>query len=389
MMSRIPEGLRPRSALARVLSTGLSVALAGATITPSALAVAGPLPLLRLAPDGAPASVLGLDGKDGTANNNLTNALRKAFANRGLSGGEEISLEEMRLTMGCANDEVTCLAEGGKTLGVRRLVFGYLRPGGGSYQLDIQILDVETGQLEAQASVAVTKAELSADQIDAKATAIVNELMPPERADSDLPPRPDPLPETGPAEEEPVDEPPPPKEGKLWFGLEKPTPGWKWGAFGTSLGLTVLAAGATAGLGVWLTSDNLGFRKRLLDAANASLVDDNPTNDIDPTLPEAINLCDRALARPTDENGNPLGMPGQVTNSAVAKVCNDGKQVRTGQIITGVGTAVFGVATLVFTGVLLIHKRKPAADAMLRHGVRMGVAPTPEGGLTVAGGLRF
>jgi hypothetical protein len=375
------------------VSTALCVALGSATVTVSVPAVAGPLPLLRLAPDEAPASVLGLDGKDANANTNLTNALRKAFANRGLSGGEEISLEEMRLTMGCSNDEVSCLSEGGKTLGVRRLVFGYLRPsGGGSYQLDIQILDVESGRLEAQKSITVTKAELSADQIDAKAAAIVSELMPVEDPDSDLPPRPDPVVEgndTTPEGEPKGDEPQPPKERGVYFGLEKPTPRWKWGGFGASLGLTVLAGGAAIGMGVWLTSENAGFRKKLVETAEASLSDDKPLNDVDPNLPTGVNLCEYANQRPTNEAGEPLGMPGQVRNSAVAELCGDADDVRKAQAAAGVGAAVFGAVTLVFTGLLLIHKRKPAANAMLRHGVHMGMAPSTQGGLTVAGGVRF
>lgn len=390
MMSRISvpsfEGRRPRSVLARAVSTGLCVALAGAGTTLSAPAAAAPLPLMRLAPDEAPASVLGLDGKDSNANTNLTNALRKAFANRGLSGGEEISLEEMRLTMGCSNDEVSCLAQGGKTLGVRRLVFGYLKPiDKSNYQLQLQILDVESAKIEAEATVAVTKAELAADQIDAKATAIVNQLIPAEDAGSDMPPPRDPLPETDTTETDTTEEePPPPKEGGVYFGLEKPTPKWKWGGFATSLGLTVLAGGATIGIGVWLTTKNGGFRGQLVDAATKSLTDTNPLNDVDPNLPEGVNLCEYAR-----ENTDPT-MPDRVRNSAVATVCNRGDALRTAQIATGVGAGVFGVATLVFTGLLVIHKRKPKAEAMLRHGVHMGVAPNVQGGgLTVAGGMRF
>jgi hypothetical protein len=388
MMSRIPvppfAGRRSRSAFARALSTGLCVALAGAGTTFSVPAAAAPLVLLRAAPDGAPASVLGLDGKDSNANTNLTNALRKAFANRGLSGGEEISLEEMRLTMGCSNDEVSCLSQGGKTLGVRRLVFGYLKPiDKTNYQLEIQILDVETAKIEAEAKVAVTKAELGSDQIDAKATAIVNQLMPAEDTSSDLPPGPDPLPETDTTEKEPEKEPPPPKEGGVYFGLEKPTPKWKWAGFATSLSLTVLAGGATIGIGVWLTSKNGGFRGQLVDAATKSLSDTNPLNDVDPNLPEGVNLCEFAR-----ENTDPT-MPERVRNSAVAKVCNQGDALRKAQIGTGVGAGVFGVATLVFTGLLVIHKRKPKAEAMLRHGVHMGVAPNMQGGLNIAGGMRF
>jgi hypothetical protein len=376
------------------LSTGLCVALAAAIVTTSVPALAAPLPLLRLAPDEAPASVLGLDGEGKEGNkdaNSLTNALRKAFANRGLSGGEEISLEEMRLTMGCSNDEVGCLAEGGKTLGVRRLVFGYLKPGGGgSYQLDIQILDVESGQIEAKATVAIAKGDLASGDIDAKANAIVNELMPAENADSDLPPRTDPLqPKTDPQVEEPVDEPPPPKEGGIYFGLERPTPRWKWAGFGTMLGLTVLTGGAFIGTAVWLKVEDRGFRRELLDAAEASLTDDNPLNDVEPTLPQGLNLCEYAGARPTDEDGNPLGQPGQVRNTEVTVVCRKGDAVKNVNLAAGIGMGVFGAATLVFTGLLVIHKRKPAADAMLRHGVHLGVGPTGEGGLTVAGGLRF
>ncbi len=401
MMPRIPvqprasslplpcEGRRPRSVIARALSTVLCVALAGATMTPS-LASAGPLSLLRVAPDEAAGSVLGLDGKDSNANNNLTNALRKAFANRGLSGGEEISLDEMRLTMGCTNDEVSCLAEGGKTLGVRRLVFGYLRPSGGGYQLDIQILDVESSRLEAQASIAVSKAELASGEIDAKAAAIVNELMPAKHTDSDLPARVDPKqPETNPEQKDPEGtEPPPPKEGGIYFGLEKPTPRWKWGGFGATLGLTVLAGGTTIGMGVWLTSKSGGFRRKLVDTAAASLTDSNPLNDVDPNMAEGTNLCEYARSRPTNEQGMVLGEPGQVRNSKVVRVCNTGEAVRKAQVFVGVGTAVFGVATLVFTGLLLFHKRKPAAEAMLRHGVTLGLAPSV-GGMRVGGGLRF
>jgi hypothetical protein len=408
MMSRIP--VPHRSAFARAVSTALCVALAGTTVITSAPASATPLPLLRLAPQEAPASVLGLDGKDNNANNTLTNALRKAFANRGLSGGEEISLEEMRLTMGCSNDELACLSEGGKTLGVRRLVYGYLKPtGGGNYQLDIQILDVDTGQIEAQATTTLSKSDLGADKVDAKATAIVNQLMPAEDVGSDLPPRPDPLPETDTTTEvEPQEEPPPPKERGLYFGLEKPTPRWKWAGFATSLTLGVLAGGAAIGTGVWLKAEEGGFREELIGAAEESLTDFqvdkdtgevindengnprlNTINDVDPNLPEGIDLCKYARERPEDDNGIPLGMPGQVRNSNVVRVCNKGDRVRAANAATIAGAAVFGAMTLVFTGLLLIHKRKPAASAMLRHGVSLGVGPDVNGGVSFGGGLRF
>src|SRR5688572_7237101 len=52
-----------------------------------------------------PASVLGLESEDAAAGEALTKSLRKAFAKRGLAGGQEMSLSELRLTMGCSGDD--------------------------------------------------------------------------------------------------------------------------------------------------------------------------------------------------------------------------------------------------------------------------------------------
>lgn len=381
-----------------------------------------PEAFVRLAPEDAPACVLGLDGsgiKDSSATHNLTLALRKAFANRGLSGGEEITLEEMRLTMGCSNDEVACLAEGGKTLGVRRLVFGYLRKASGGYELDLQILDVDTGRLEAQGTVSVTKSDLSSANIDAKAAAIVNELMPAEQTDSDLPPRPDPLPDTStdPDPDPDPEEPRKPKEGGIWFGIEKPTPKWKWAAFGTSLGITLAAAGTTIVTGVWLTapdSASFGFRPKLIETGRSTAIegvadpgtlatrDDNNGAffEVNPDdLPPYVDICHYNTHEYTKSSGNvytagdPLVLNGEdrSRNGEVAKVCTSGQDIRKLQIASGVTAAVFGVATLAFLGVLLLHKRKPATEAMRRRGFRLGVAPRLDGqrGMSVSGGLRF
>ncbi|MEX1362603.1 MAG: hypothetical protein AB1Z98_05715 [Nannocystaceae bacterium] len=406
MSRNVPEqttrALGPRFGITRACSSSLAAAVAVALVGTSLPVVAAeapvPLTLLRAAASpqdtAAPASVLGLDSDDGKAGRTLTIALRKAFANRGLSGGEEISLEEMRLTMGCDNDSASCLAAGGQTLGVRRLVFGYLRSvGKGKYQLDIQILDTEASALEAQASVDLTKSQLSSGNVDATAVEIVNQLMPAESSDSDLPPRTDPLPvvdEDEDEDQEPIVEPEP-RESRIKFGLEKPTPRWKWVGFGTSLGLTVLAGGATIGMGVWLTMKNGGFRARLLEEADASERDTNPTNDIPSNLPTGTDLCAVAASRPTDSEGNPLGDEGEITNEAVFKVCRNGRYVRYAQIASGVGTAVFGLSTLVFTGLLLVHRRKPGVDAMVRHRVQLGMSPNLDGrgGLSIAGGVRF
>lgn len=414
MMSRTSEdphlrAHRPRSLAARALSSALCAALATTTLATSVPALASGLPLLRMAPEDAPASVLGLDSQDGKAANSLTNALRKAFANRGISGGEEISLEELRLTMGCENDGVACLSEGGKTLGVRRLVFGYLSPSGSGYQLDIQILDVEAGTLQAQASIELSKGQLKDKSIDETASAIVNELMPPEGADTDLPPGPEPLPEVEP-DPEPDPEPKEPREGAVWFGLDKPTPTWKWAGFGAALALTVLAAGGTIGTGVWLTAPdtaNYGFRQRLLAAASASesqLDMDSPNynpdvdefNIVRTSLPPSVDMCDyNSHIYSTDglfTKGAELrtgeGKPG-ARDVGVGEACNLGDDVRNAQIGLGVATGVMGLTTLVFTGLLLIHKRNPKEQAFRRRGLSLGVAPRPEGGMSFGAGLRF
>jgi len=348
--------------------------------------------MLRLAPQEAPASVLGLDGKDDKAAEKLTAALRKAFANRGLSGGEEISLEELRLTMGCDNDGVACLSQGGRTLGVRRLVFGYLEPTGGGYQLDIQILEVEGGKLESNASLQLSKADLSDKAIEQTATDVVNTLMPADTADAEIAPRADPLPEIDEPEIEPdpPEEKKEPRESKYEFGFDRPLPTWKKAGFATSLGLTVLAGGTTIGMAVYLRAKSVGFRKKLLAMAEESVMDEKALNDVPTSLPETTNLCDYAKARPVDpETGEPLGEPGQVRNAGIVRLCGDADDVRQAQLAAGISTAVFGAATIAFTVLMFVHKRKPAAAAMRRHQVQLGVAPNPEGGLSIGGGLRF
>lgn len=369
------------------LAAAVAMAVAGTSMPAAAASSASALPLMVRAPeDGAPGSVLGLDADKPKLGISLTNALRKAFANRGITGGEEISLEEMRLTMGCTDDGVVCLSDGGKTLGVQRMVFGYLNTTGkGQFQLTLMLLDTGSAKIEAEASIDLTRDQLSDANIDATAADIVRELMPKEQAE-ETPPSTDPLPVVE-DDVEPA-QPAEPKSG-IYFGLEKPTPRWKWIGFGTSLGLTVVAGGATIGMGVWLTSKNGGFRGELIDAADASLTDDSDTNDVDPNLPAGVNLCDFARSRPTDADGNPLGSPGQVRNSSVVAVCNKGDDIRKAQVAAGIGTAVFGVSTLAFTALLLVHKRKPGTEALLRHDVRLGLAPMRNGGLSLGGGMRF
>lgn len=369
--------------------------------------VAGPLPVraasVVLEPeaeaDQAPAAVLGLDCDDSQRGAALTQALKRAFAKRGMSGGKDANLTELRLALGCSSDDPSCLAAGGQTLGARRLIYGSLRlDDRGSWQVELNLLEVESAQVTSTSAV-LTEADLESRFIDTTAERLAMTLVPdagsdtPEAASGTLVESPPPPPPSG----DPGDAGAPADEGKgkgkIVFGIQRPTPRWKWAGFGTSVGLLVVGGAATVGMGVWLTRQDGGFRGQLLDAAEASLTDQNPLNDIDPNSPEGVNLCDYARERPTDpETGQPLGQEGQVRNHTVVAVCNQASDVRTAQVGAGIFTAIAGVSTLVFTGLLLIHRdsgtNKGAARRWRHHRMQLAVEPG-RGGLAVRLGGRF
>ena len=371
------------SILRPFLSSLLSVSIAVGTVSVSTTATAsGSISLgsvgsmaMHVAEDSA--AVLTLDGDDAASAEKLSEALRRAFAKRGLSGSHELSLVELRLTMGCDNDEPSCLAQGGKTLGVRRIVYGYLRSSGSGYQVDVRILEVDASTIDRNAEISITKADLAPNKIDDTATRIVNNLLPGEDTDA-LPPR-----VSTPAEYtepgEPIDEvQKPPRERNVWVGLEKPTPGWKWAGFGVSLGLAV-ASGVTLAV---LASELNKSEQALQDAADESLTDGNPANDIDRSV--TPDLCAAATANTPTEDA-----PNAVRNAKMTRICNRGSGLSAGTYAAGAGLAVFGVSTLIFTGLLFIHRNKPGALAMKRRGVTFGAGPTMDGGVSVAGSMKF
>lgn len=382
------NGLRNRCSAAVVATALLAFPLAPAR----AAVVAAP----TAAREAAPAAVVGLDADAPAQGATLTRAMRRAFAARGLSGGEEVNLSELRLALGCKGTSPECLAKGGERLGARRLIYGTLRRAEGEgWLLEATLLEVESGAVTST-RMPLTDADLEADRIDATAEAIASRLAPdvaisnaPAQGSGELatPPPPPPPPEPEPAGS--TDAPAEEREGKLWFGWERPQPRWKLVGFGVSTGLLVVSGAATIGMGVWLTSKNGGFRARILEAAEASLTDSNELNDVDPSFPEAIDLCDYAAARPTDSNGNPLGEPGQVRNSSVVKACNDGDNIRTAQIGTGIMAGISGVSTVVFTLLLLVHRKPARESAWQRHRLQVGMDPAREGGLTLRVGGRF
>ena len=346
-----------------------------------------------------PASVLGLESDDPKAGVALTEALRKAFAKRGLSGGDTMSLVEVRLTMGCNNDEPACLAEGGKTLGVEKLVYGYLRETDvDKFQLEIIILDVASAQPDAQDSIGIAQDELAPGQIDATAQRVVNELFPEETAIEPVP-----TPRTVPGEEPDdngeVVEDQPPREGKYWFGRDKNSPTWKKAGLGVGVALTVVGiVGIAFGFRAKQASEQRGpLYDKIVQAAINSTMDD--VNDgmtmiganglpapgsIPNDVPNQNNveLCRVARHRP---NANSEA----VWNADVATLCRRGDTYATlgtvGWVAAGVGLGL----TLTFTALLLIHnKEKNPKSAWNRHELRLGATPA-RGGASLGSSFRF
>ena len=76
-----PRALRPRSGITRALSSGLATVVATTVVGASLPVIAAeapllPLTMMRLAPDSAAGSVLGLDSDDTKTGMALTTALR-------------------------------------------------------------------------------------------------------------------------------------------------------------------------------------------------------------------------------------------------------------------------------------------------------------------------
>lgn len=340
-------------------------------LTTSLLATSFPGSAAALAKD---ASVLGLESEDADAAKKLTAALRKVFAARGIGGGQELPLVELKLTMGCEGDDVACLAEGGKTLGVDKLVYGHLRPAaGGGYSIDLQLLNVTDAKVERDVSADVGVEDLAPDAIDQTAENIVARMY-----DEEAPP----LPSTGDAmeETEPTDVQPN-EGGKLVWGKQEHTPTWKWAGLGVSAGLAGVSLGTAIGTSLAIRRDGPVYNE-MIEAAEDSLTDGKESNDVDPN--SDADLCEEARRHPP---GDPD--PDTVTNAAVTRVCNKADALAKTATATWITTGVFAASTAVFAVLIYVHREQPDAAALRRRGLTLGVAPTPDGGFLVGGGMRF
>jgi hypothetical protein len=314
--------------------------------------------------DEGKAVVLGFDS-EAKGVDEMSDALRKEIRERGHASDKEMSLVELKLTMGCEDSDDDCIADGGSSLGADGLVFGTISGKEGSYKVTLKLLDVESK------SISKTVSE-SFETLDAAAAKTLADGLYGAEDEPEAVPVDEPV-EEGPQPEEGAEQA---DEGGLYWGLEENTPGWKWAGFGVS-GVLMLGSLGTAIATTVAIGPNGSVRKDLLAEAEASLEASNNSNDISPN--SSGDLC--VLAR-TEVN------PGEVTNAAMTKVCNKADTLSTVSTVTWIGTGVFAASTLIFTGLLFIHKKKPASEALLRHKLQFGAAPTADG-LVFGSSMRF
>lgn len=338
---------------------------------------------IRAAPEASQGAtaVLGLDGSDAAVADALTVALRKAFAARGLSSREELTLAEVRLMMGCNDDSPKCLTQAGESMGVERVIHGELRSAGADYRLELHVVSVVEGIEEAQTSHPLQKAQLAPDRIEQTADEIVNGLFPRETD----PVEPDVITEPVPTS----DGPPPrvePKSEYEW-GSYTPRPAWKWAGFGIGIGLLVAGGAAAIGTGVVIESGSL--REELIDAARASTQDVvvGPNGEETLNTNNDVPLGSRDLC--VTARQSPINQPDRVTNRSVTLVCN---RADTYELVNAIG---FGVAaagaltTIVFTTLLFVHRKDPGARARLRERDLRLSAGRLHGGFALGGSFRF
>lgn len=344
-----------KNALASLLSVTVGMTVLGAPDRANATGLGAPTlhaaSTLRTAAIAAPASVLGLKGPNAKANEELTTALRSAFATRGMTGGEELSLEEVMLTMGCeAKDNASCMTEAGKALNVDRLIYGELITSGGGYTLDIVVLDTGQGLVEAQASVPLESADLVGENIDRTAADVVNSLYPGDDDESTAPPPV--LVEDDPGEDVVIEDDPEPRDSNYEWGKYSPRPVWKKAGLGVGVGLLGVGIVGAIVSSVVINSSESDVQTLVASSPN----DENPANDIPTSAPD---YCDAAEAPPQMGGGD-------VTNSSVAEACRRGRNARTVNHasfgVLGVGAAV----TIAFTVLYFVHKKDPTGDQVRR-----------------------
>jgi hypothetical protein len=357
-----------------------------ATVAASALT----LGLIAATPGSAWASdkttYLGLEG-EGDPVTALSDALRWDLGQRGRDDGNTMSLAELKLTMGCGDDDFACLAQGGQALGSEEFVFGRMSPSEAGWTVELVALDVATGKVIHEVSRELSHEQIAAASVAKTATSLIDQLYGLAPAPAEVPgsatePAGDDGGET--SEDDPGDpdsrKPEPRDSGALVWGPYKPRPTWKKVGVGVSGALTVAALATAIGTTVAI-SPNGPVRKELLAAAEASLTDDRPSNDIDPNTDQ--DLCPLARAAPDPTR------PNEVTNAAMSKICTKADNLAVAATASWIATGVFAASTVVFTTLLFVHKDKPEVAKLIEREVGFGGAPLQAGGFVLGGSFRF
>jgi hypothetical protein len=342
-----------------LLAVATSVALLTGAVAPAHAAPAGK------------ASVLTLEGDDVQRTSALSKALQSEFAARGVGGGRDMSLAELKLTMGCDEPpSVACLSGGGKTLGVDRMIYGTLtKTRGGAYALNLSLMDVATSSVTKIVNAELSAGALTEGAVQATAADLVLQMLGPvEAAPTEATP-------AGPGTDEPKPEVQPKDSGKLVWGRYD-APMWKKAALGASAGLLVVSL--AVGIGTYIQiKPNGKLYKDLVAEGEASLTDKSTTNNVNPNM--SGDMC--AAARKSIEGG--------VVNGDMSKICNKADGLASAATGAFVATGVFAAATVAFGVLLFVHKNKPGVARLQRHGVTMGMAPMRGGGAMLGGSLRF
>lgn len=341
-----------------LLAVATSVALLTGAVAPAHAAPAGK------------ASVLTLEGDDFQRTGALSKALQSEFSARGVGGGRDMSLAELKLTMGCDEPpSVACLSGGGKTLGVDRMIYGTLtKTRGGAYSLNLSLMNVANATVEKIVNAELSAGALEEGAVKATAADLVTQMLGPV--------------ETAPTEATPVgpspDEKPEtlPQDNKKWIWGKYDAPVWKKAALGASAGLLVVSL--AVGIGTYLQiRPNGKLYNDLVEEGKASLKDKSDTNNVNPQM--SGDMCTAARRQ----------IDGGVVNGDMSKICDKADGLAKAATGAFVATGVFAAATVAFGTLLFLHKNKPGVARMRRHGVTMGMAPLRGGGAMLGGSLRF
>ncbi len=319
----------------------------------------------QAAPPSGKASVLTLEGDDTARATALSKALEAEFSARGVGGGREMSLAELKLTMGCDEPpSLACLASGGKTLALDSMIYGSLtKTKTGSFALKLSVMEVGSSTVSQSVNTELSADAVSDANVRTTAKDIVTQVMGPEAKA---------VVETTP---DPVVEAPKEEKSKLVWGRHDAAK-WKKAGLAASAALTVVSLGVAIGTYMVIRPGGK-LKKDLVAEANRSPMDDNPGNDINPYTKN--DLCAEARTP----------VSGGVKNGEMTKICNKADGLATAATAGFIATGIFAASTVVFTTLLFVHRDKPGVAKLQKHGLTLGAMPLRGGGAIVGGVVRF